>query len=71
MKTESQVESEVNKERDDLKDYQPFVKLHLDRLGWYKRTMLRYGRLDNTLYVSKTGVPGIGSSDSVCELNEQ
>lgn len=65
IRTESEILSKINEEDDYSKDYIPFVKLHLDRIGWVNRTMLRIGKLDNTLYVSRTGVLGGSSNDSL------
>jgi hypothetical protein len=49
---------ETAQEEGSFKIYLPFVKLHLDRLDWINRLLLRIGTLDNILYVSKTGILG-------------
>jgi hypothetical protein len=67
IKTESDIMGETNKEDGDLKVYLPFIKLHLNRLDWVTWLLLRTGKLDNTLYVSKTGILGDSDCSSLCD----
>jgi hypothetical protein len=69
IKTEGEAVAKPDNVDGDLKIYLPLVKLHLDRLDWSNRFWLFVGKLDNTLYVSKTGILGDSSNSSLYEAN--
>lgn len=68
VKTESQIQLEKNEDDDFSKIYLPFIKLHLGKLDFKDRVLRYLGVLDNTLYVSRTGILEGSTTSSLSEV---